>query len=315
MQIRWYDEVDAHDVFRLNLAAFGRGLSEDWVRLARRRDPRVSDGYAIYAVEGRKPVAQVIPERMPVRLTSGPEVVGAVAGVCAHPGVWGRGYAAKLMERAHDLYRDLGLRISALATSRNIRGYVLYRKLGYVDLAPFYRATRRLPSRRLRPQGYRLRTATRRDLPRMQSLFEAYTRDLFGWTLRSPDLLPLYAAWDRKELDPYRVLLRDREVVGYVRVGSELQGHAEEVIAPKFHDFRAAVRLLESKARRVIATAGDLTARQDLKRYRSIGYDSCGPIPSTTMAVPLERGVKAGDLPALFGAFRGRFVHYATDDF
>jgi len=100
MQIRWYDEVDAHDVFRLNLAAFGHGLSEDWVRLARRRDPRVSDGYAIYAVEGPKPVAQVIPERMPVRLMSGPEVVGAVAGVCGHPGVWGRRYAAKLMERA-----------------------------------------------------------------------------------------------------------------------------------------------------------------------------------------------------------------------
>src|SRR6266571_2490305 len=99
MKVRTYDEIDPVDAFRLSV------------------------------------VAQVVPLRFPVRLASGVEEVGGVAGVCSHPSVWGRGFAHRLMDAAHTRLRELGLRISTLTTSRNIRGYRVYAKMGYADFA------------------------------------------------------------------------------------------------------------------------------------------------------------------------------------
>lgn len=315
MQVRTYDEVDPFDVYQLTLAAFGSGLRERWVRLARRRDPRVLDEYAIYAVVRGRPVAQAIPLRMDLRLTSGIEPVGAIAGVCAHPSVWGRGYARRLMERAHEMYRERDLSIATLATSRNIRGYGLYRKLGYVDLAPFYRATRRVSRRTPRRSAVRLRKARRSDLPTVQALFDRYVRDLCGWTVRPAELLPLYVAWSADALDTFRLVLRDGVPVGYVCTAPKAQRLVEEAIVPDTGDFRAAILLLERRAPGGISTTGDLTAGRDLARFRGLGYAIAGPIPSTTMALSLEASRSTRSLPRAFGATRGRFAHYPTDDF
>lgn len=315
MQIRTYDEVDPYDVYQLTLAAFGWGLVERWVRQSIRRDPRVLEGFAIYAVERGKLLAQVIPLRMSVRLTCGPEAIGAIAGVCSHPSVWGKGYARRLMKNAHEMYRELGLRISTLTTSRNIRGYRLYRKLGYVDLALFYRALRKVPAKRTGPEGIRLRKAHRRDLPIIQALFEQYTQDLYGWTLRSPKLLPFYVSREAKALDPFHVVARDGVAVGYVRTHPEEHVLLEEVIAPKARDFRAAVRLMEARSRDRIVTTGYVSSERDRDRYTSLGYDICGPIPPTTMAVSIDDNLRAQNVRRLFGGTQGRFAHYPTDDF
>jgi len=315
MQVRTYDEVDPFDVYKLTLAAFGSGLRERWVRLARRRDPRVLDEYAIYAVVRGRPVAQVIPLRMDVRLTSGIEHVGGIAGVCSHPAVWGRGYARRLMEHAHEMYRARDLSIATLATSRNIRGYGLYRRLGYVDLVPFYRATRRVSRRTPRRSAVRLRKARRSDLPTIQTLFERYVRGLCGWSVRPVELLPLYVAWSADVLDSFRLVLRDGGPVGYLSTNPKAQRLVEEAIIPNPADFRVAVHILEGRAPGGVATTGDLAAARDVARFRALGYTIAGPIPSTTMALSLDGSRSTRSLPRAFGATLGRFVHYPTDDF
>lgn len=74
MQLRTYDEVDPYEVYKLTMLTFGWPLTPRYVRHFLRRDPRRCDGFAIYAMEGGKPVAQVVPLKMPVRLTGGVEV-------------------------------------------------------------------------------------------------------------------------------------------------------------------------------------------------------------------------------------------------
>lgn len=315
MWIRTYDEVDPFDVYRLNLASFGWGIDDKTVRRVRRMDPFGVDGFAVYAGERGSILAQVVPLAFPVRLTTGIETVGGLAGVCSHPSVWGHGYARRLMEEVHDRFRSMGLRVSTLTTSRNIRGYGVYRALGYVDLGPFYRASRRLPTKRLRPGDMYLRTPTRKDLPRMNRLFEGYTKDLLGWTARHPRAMDRRLAWNRNYLRRYRLVFRRGRPVGYLRTRPEDGYELEEVIVPRENDFRAAVRLMESRSRGRVIAVNWLTSGADRDRFEDLGYTLDGPIPDTTMALGLTRTLRTADLPRLFGVPPMRFAHYPTDDF
>ena len=83
MQIRTYEEVDPREVFRLTMLTFGWRLTPDLVRHFLRRDPATVPGYSFYAVEAGHVMAQAVPMLMNVRLTTGVEQVGGVAGVGA----------------------------------------------------------------------------------------------------------------------------------------------------------------------------------------------------------------------------------------
>ncbi len=315
MQIRSYDEVDPYEVYKIGMIGFGWPLTPEYVRHALREDPRVLDGFAIYAMEREKPIAQVVPLEMPVRLTSGVETVGGIAGVCSHPSVWGKGYAWRLMERAHERYRELGLSISTLTTSPNIRGHGIYRRMGYVDLAPFYRGGRSLPAKRDRPKGIKSRSATRKDLSSIHSFYKRHTRGLTGWVMRDSRLLPMRVARDHDTLKAYRIVERDGEPVGYLRASRGGNLLASEIILPRMSDFRGAIQALESEDRRSLVSLGAVTSRRDQDRYRAVGYDLYGPTLAAVMAMPLDRRFRPRDLPQLFGAGEGRFVLYPTDHF
>jgi GNAT superfamily N-acetyltransferase len=314
MQIKTYDEIDPSEAYRLGAVAFGWTLSESEMRRIHRRDPRYPYGIAMYAVEAGRVLAQTVPMRFPVRLTSGVEPVGGLQGVCSLPSVWGRGYARRLMEHVHDVFREDGLRISTLTTSTNIRGYSVYRKLGYVDLAPFYLGTRTIPRDPRPPKGIRIRKARKADLSRIHELYTTATRGLVGWTERSSEELPAAFSsfsWFRGR---YRVAIRDGRIVGYLRTRPESGALVEEVIAPEERDFRTIVARMESKGRTRVATANWITCRRDAARFRRLGY-RLDRISDTTMAVGLTHDVRTTDLPKLFGGTSGRFVQYPTDDF
>ena len=314
MKVRTYDEIDPDDAFRLNYLTFGEAWDEPKVRRVRSSDGRYLKEFALFAEERGRVLAQVVPLRFPVRLASGVEEVGGVAAVCSHPAVWGRGYARRLMEAAHDLFRSLNLRISTLTTSRNIRGFGLYQKLGYADLAPFQAAVRRVQQPKS-PKGYRLRLATKADVPRIHALYQQHTRTMLGFTERHPDLLNWVLRENRGHLSKYRMLLRQGKAVGYLRTRPEDGVIMEEVVAPAPRDFRAAVALMESRLRRGVATVNWITAAEDVARFRKVGYTVDGPIPDATMALSLTKEVRTTELPRLFGGTSGRFVQYPTDDF
>ena len=315
MRIRTYDEVDPDDVLRLTTVSFGWQLHPEWVRIRRTRDPRFLEEYAYYAVERGRPVAQAVPMRFPVRLETGVEEVGGVQAVCSHPARWGRGNVRLVMDRIHERFRELGFRISTLTTSRNIRGYAVYRGLGYADLASFYDGTRRVARPRSVPEGVRIRKAARRDIPDILRLFESYTRDCLGWTVRVPEVIPSMVAWYPGYLGRFRIVVRDGRIAGYLVTRPDDDVLMEEVIVPRMEDFRAAVAIMERRARGGFATTTWITCRKDQERFRRVGYTVDGPTPSATMALSLDRRLRTRDLPRLFGGTDGRFAHYFTEDF
>ena len=314
MKVRTYDEIDPVDAFRLSVVAFGSAWDEATIGRVRSSDPRYLKEFALYAEERGRVLAQVVPLRFPVRLASGVEEVGGVAGVCSHPSVWGRGFAHRLMDAAHTRLREPGLRISTLTTSRNIRGYRVYAKMGYADLAPFRSAVRRVTGR-TPPKGYRLRAASRPDMPAIHALYRTQTRKMLGWTERPAKFLEWSLRRRHDYLERFRVLVRGREVVGYLRTRPHEGVTMEEVVAQNFRDFRGAVTLMESRSRRDLATVNWITAEEDAARFRSLGYSVDGPIPDTTMALSLTDELRTAELPRLFGGTSGRFVQYPTDDF
>lgn len=89
----------------------------------------------------------------------------------------------------------------------------------------------------------------------------------------------------------------------------------EEVVAPPFRDFRAAVAHIEPRARNAISAVNWITATADVRRFQKLGYSVDGPIPDATMALPLTKEIRPRELPGLFGGTSGRFVQYPTDDF
>ncbi len=314
MRVRTYDEIDPLAAFRLSVLTFGVAWDEAKVRRVRSHDRTYLEEFALYAVERGRVRAQVVPRRLAVRTTSGVEEIGGIAAVCSHPAVWGRGFARRLIQATHDRFRELGLRVSALTTSRNIRGYGVYAKLGYVDLAPFQQGIRKV-TRRSTPRGYRIRSATRSDLSTIQRLYRAQTRRMLGWTERPEGALGWAVVRTRDYLEKYRVVIRDGEPVGYLRTRPNDGITMEEVVAPNVLDFRAAVALMEAKTQAGIATVNWITARSDAARFRSLGYTVDGPFPDTTMAVSLVKEIRTRDLPRRFGGTSGKFVQYPTDDF
>ncbi len=314
MQIKAYDEVDPDEVVRLSAAAFRRALLPEEIRSLLRSDPRYAYGYGVYAVERGRLLAQAVPMRFPVRLATGVEFVGGVAGVCSLPSVWGEGYARRLMAHVHEVFREDGLRIATLTTSLNIRGYRLYARLGYVDLAPFYLGTKIVNRPPRRGRGMRIRALRTGDLPRIHELYKEATAGLLGWTERSPEELPSHVATFARERRCYRVALRGSRIVESFRTHAGEGCLMEEVIAPREEDFRALLAAIESGARDRVATAEWITCRRDASRFLRQGYrlDRTG---DTTMAVALDGGVRSRELPALFGGPRGRFVQYPSDDF
>lgn len=314
MQIRNLEEIDAQEAVRLCAVAFGWTLTESEMGRIYRRDPRYPYGPPVYAVERGRVLAQIVPMRFPVRLTTGVEAVGGLQGVCSHPSVWGRGYTRRLAQHVHGLFREDGIRISTLTTSFNIRGYGVYCGLGYVNVAPFYLGTRPIPADHTAPPGIRIRKARKEDLARIHSLYTRAVRGLLGWTERSPKELPVAFTtfpWFRPR---YRVAVRGRHVVGYLRSRPDSGALLEEVVARSEPDFRDIVASMECRARRGVATANWITCRRDAARFRRLGY-RLDLIPDTTMATSLVHGVLTRDLPALFGGPSGRFVQYPTDDF
>src|SRR2546428_567859 len=219
-----------------------------------------------------------------------------------------------LVDAVEDGYADHGFDLSSLGKSRNIGGYGVYAKMGYVDLAPFWSGMRRVAQRFL-PSGYRLRKATKADLPAMHNLYRAHTRRMLGWTERDPGQLAWALVRDPDYLSKYRIVTPEGQRVGYLRTRPDDAVTMEEVIARGVPDFRAAVGLMESRLRRGIATGDWITADGDAVNFRHLGYTVDGPVPDATMGLSLTNELRTDSLPRLFGGRSGRFVQYSTDDF
>src|SRR2546422_10844777 len=100
MNVRAYDEIDPLDAFRLSLLAFGSAWDAAKIRRVRATGRRYFNDFALYAEERGRVLAQVVPLRFSVRLSTRLEEVGGLARGCSHPWVGGPGYARAPTEGA-----------------------------------------------------------------------------------------------------------------------------------------------------------------------------------------------------------------------
>ena len=119
------------------------------------------------------------------------EVVGGIRAVATNPDFANRGMAGWPMEKAHEHFREKGYRFSFLCTSRSFIAYAGYKKLGYVEVESVNRI----------PATYKLFKKTshikkpaksKPNQAKIFSLFEKYTKDKFGFTIRQKDFVKLY---------------------------------------------------------------------------------------------------------------------------
>jgi len=133
MEILEYDQVDSLQVLHLNLLSLRYPLTPERVALMRNLDRRPFPFFALYAIERGTVAGQVGVFRLPVMTTEGPEDIGGVWAVSAHPDFSRRRVATKLMNEAHARMRAAGLRFSSLETSRHLGAHSLYQRLNYFD--------------------------------------------------------------------------------------------------------------------------------------------------------------------------------------
>jgi hypothetical protein len=138
---------------------------------------------------------------------------------------------------------------------------------------------------------------------------------MLGWTERPADFMEWKIRETPAYLAKYRVIERHDSIVGYVRTSPRRPASMDEVVAPAAGDFRAAVGLCEASRAHGFASVSWITAEEDARKFRRLGYTIDGPIGDVTMAVSLSHDIANPSLPGLFGGRSGRFVHYPTDDF
>src|SRR5438552_5423997 len=108
MKVRAYDEIDPLDAFRLSLLAFGSAWDAAKIRRVRATDRRYFNDFALYAAGRRRVLAQAVPLRVSVRLSTALEQVGGLAGVCSPPSLRGCGSARRPMDPGLNPVPDAG---------------------------------------------------------------------------------------------------------------------------------------------------------------------------------------------------------------
>ncbi len=220
MEIREYDQVDPFDVLDLNLLCLRYELTPERVGTIRRLDPRPFPFFAIYAMEEGSLLGQVGVYRLPIVTIDGPEEVGGICAMCAHPAHSRRGVGSLLIEEAHARMRAAGLRFSALGTSRQWVAHPFYQKHGYQEFASFASAlAARETALRFEDRELRSEQAVLENLAAADALFRQAAAGKTGFARRhEPFLSMMVEVGDIFGLDHLRLLRNGKDLVGYAVV-------------------------------------------------------------------------------------------------
>jgi GNAT superfamily N-acetyltransferase len=190
MDILTYDQIDdKQTLLPLFYRAFGHPFDPWWFERRREGNLRLLGDRpdAFIAVEDGVPAGLVGVMDLPTRTLNGEEIVGGLWSVFTHPSFTRRGVASVLMERAHQHYRDKGIRLVFLTTNSSWGAYRLYRNLGYEDVPwPSTRIAYKVIPPERRGRAVELQQATEEQV---LGLFTAYCRNKTGFVLRPSGFL------------------------------------------------------------------------------------------------------------------------------
>lgn len=315
MEIVTYDQVDQEQVLRLNLLSLGYPLTPEMAANARRLDPRVTPEFALYAVEHQRVIAQVGLFRMSAVTREGPEEVGAVWAVCTHPEHGRRGVARILLQEAHRLFRDLGLRFVSLATSRYRVAHRLYLESGYIDLCQLAQAFWAPEGgAEARPMEARPGLIAALEPPppedRLAAVFERAAVGRLGFIRRPPGFAAILRAWGESVTG---VLITEEAGRGTEAVGYALVSSFDPVVT--VDELEVIPGVDAGQAARALARAfpgrhfrlRNITRRAYRTALAEAGLDVVHPDWGTLMLAALD-GTSADARRALFGVDDDRFT-------
>jgi len=307
MRIAEYDDVDPHQVLRLNLLSLGWALTPERVALIRRIDPRPFPFFAVYAVEGGVVAGQVGAYRLPMVSTEGPEVVGGVCAVCTHPAFSGRGIATMLLGEAHHRMRAAGLRFSTLGTARHRAAHSLYRREGYEEVAASASTFARCESLR-RDTPLRAERAGAERLALTDNIFRRAAAGRLGFARRSESFIALVAAIGDVNPDDVWLLGDGKDWIGYAiaRVSDGILTISDLVLIDEADAANAGAAMIrETDSVYAMARVEDSFTAASLQRA---GFPPPHPDWGTFMIKPLTTGANVDDARRLFGIGTERFI-------
>ena len=259
--------------------------------------------YAVYAVEDHEIQSRVEVIRPPFTTRAGTRAVTGISDVSTRPDRIRRGLARSLLEEVHRRESARGQRWCLLWTHRSWGAHRLYEALGYRDIYSAPSAMRSIPrsAPRPMPKGYRWTAGHRRDLGRMDRLFDRASKGRVGLVPRVPRTLATRCRLGWRVPENHRILALGRATVGYAHLATSLwHVGANEVVVASPEHAPAMLDALEQMARGRWLTLGTTTFVRDFDpMLRSRGYAVSPTAHLTLMAKPLTRERAPPDDPAL----------------
>jgi hypothetical protein len=222
------------------------------------------------------------------------------------------------LEEVHRREKADGKRFSLLWTGRNNIAHHLYASLGYVDIyTPELAMVKCVRKSEAPSKQYSLVKARSRDAETIEQIHSDATKNRLGFTPRVLGLLDVLfkLGWFRPEL--FRLILRDKEIVGYCVEFQKSRGwvgYSEIVVAGDKAEDEHVIPLLEREAGNRWLDFGNTFVRDNYVALKSRGYSMASFAYTTLMALSLD-GTKTSNVARLLGAENARFVCHRLDAF
>jgi ribosomal protein S18 acetylase RimI-like enzyme len=285
--------------------AFGWPFDPTEFEKSIRMDPRLRSGSVGFcALKEGKVVGYAGVMDFTLRTVSGTEEkVGGLYGVATYPGYTRQGICTALLNRSHEYFMAKGYRFSLLTTSPTIVAHILYRKLGYFDVAPFLSAY--LEARKKKVGVSKRGSVSRLDYSRMLEFFREYVRGRTGFVIRDKEYL-------RMLFKQYGISAKDCMMTekGYVIFKKEKESvRIRELVAQDSSEMNRLIGLVENKTQKVVVGRLGIADRAVSLVYASRGFTVLEAGHAVLMVKELVAGASFND------CFGSGFYMSALDHF
>ncbi len=313
-----YDNVDPLEVLQINLLGLDFALTPERVSLIRKYDPRPFPFLALYAAKNDKVIGQVGVFRLPMVTKEGPEDVGGIWAVCILPTYKRHGIATILMNKAHEIMREEGLRFSTLGTSKFRIAHPFYLKLGYQDVFSSSNLIFQREKILITDNSFRVEQVDFTRLNLADKVFREISEDALGFARRHEPFLPaMVAIGDLAigKLDEENIWLiwKEDRLIGYLI--AKLAGSVLQVIDITLLDKMDAIYAISALSKRFLTPYIQVKSNHPIIT-QSLSKISGLIIPhdwSTFMLKPLTPDVINVNPKHLFGIGSENFLYSGLD--
>jgi GNAT superfamily N-acetyltransferase len=250
-------------------------------------------GYrSLHAVVGGVPVSRVGTTRIPfVPFLGDPETVCGITDVITRSDALRHHHATRLIEAAHALAREEGIRWAFLWTHRAWAAHRLYERLGYRDVySPSLVTRRSAVPRRPGRRPVRLRIARSGDAGRLDRVFAEASAGRVGFSRRPRGWFSTVFRLGFRSPGSFRLVYSDGRLVGYAHMG--LDAHdlvSREVVVPEPEQHGPFLDAVERLARgRWVGIRTTTFLRDAAREVARHGYDAVPYDHAVMMVCPLR---------------------------